>query len=162
MMYLAFYGNRYGGLLNKAIRWWTSPLPYKLNGKWRDTFSHVEIVFSDGMMFSASQYENKVRFKNHSFTGKAWGRHPLDISVEDELKIRNSCIIRAERGEEYDYFGVAGFVLSAIPEDKDKSFCSEVCTAELQEYVTELKDLVPHKTSPNGMAIALKFGVFNV
>jgi hypothetical protein len=160
-MYLAFYGNNYGSIYGKFIRWWTSPLSYKLNGKWKITYSHVEIVFSDGMMFSASSYENKVRFKKHSFTGKAWDRFKLSISKTDEDIIRENCEVRVNKGEKYDYLGLIGFLIFNTVESKERSFCSEVCTTELQEYVPELKDLVPHKTSPNDMAIALKFGVFN-
>ena len=112
------------------------------------------------MMLGSSSYENKVRFNKHSFTGKACDRLKLDITKEDELKIRSRCEARVSKGEKYDYLGLIRFLIFNVVESKDKSFCSEVCTTELQEYVPELKDLVPHKTSPNDMEIALKFGVF--
>jgi len=160
MMYLAFYGNNYGSIYGKFVRWWTSPLSYKLNGKWKYTYSHVEIVFSDGMMFSASSYENKVRFKKHSFTGTAWDRLKLNISKQDEDTIRARCEQRVLKKEKYDYLGLLGFVFKNIHEDKTKSFCSEVCTKELQLYIPEFRNLIPCKTSPNDMAKALKFGVF--
>ena len=155
MMYLAFYGNNYGGVLNKLVRWWTSPLNYKFSSKWKKTFSHVEIVFSDGMMFSASQYENRVRFKEHSFTGKAWVRYNLCINPKDEAKIRESCNKLVSKDTKYDYFGVLGFILPFKTQDKNKEFCSEVCTTELQPYIEEIKPLVPSETSPNAMAFAL-------
>jgi len=155
MMYLAFYGNSYGGVLNKLVRWWTSPLSYKFNNKWSKTFSHVEIVFSDGMMFSASQYENNVRFKKHSFTGKAWVRYNLCINSADEARIRESCNELVKIDTKYDYLGILGFVLPFNTQDKNKEFCSEVCTMELLPYVKELSSLTPYKTSPNTMAFAL-------
>lgn len=154
-MYLAFYGNGYGGFSNKFIRYWTSPLTYKLNGKWRATFSHVEIVFSDGMMFSASQYEGHVRLKPHSFTGKAWVRKPLSISAKHEGIIRKNCEVLVDIGVGYDYLGVLGFVLPFVKQEKSKAFCSEVCLDMISAYVPKLSHLDSGRSSPNDIGFAL-------
>ena len=146
-MKVVFYGNRYGNLSDKIIRWWTSPLAEKINGKWKDSYSHSEIVFSDGMMFSASPYENVARFKPHSFTGKAWVRVDIDVTLEQEKKVRTWC--EKQHGKKYDCMGVLGFAFN-VPENPNKWFCSEVCTAALQE-IGLLRNLVASKTSPNAL-----------
>jgi len=147
-MQLAFYGNRWGGFGNKLIRWWTSSMKDKFNGKWKDSFSHVELLFSDGMMFSASQYENNTRFKKHSYTGHAWIRVPIKMSKEEEKKIREYC--ESVDGAEYDYLGVLGFLLPFSAGLKSKWFCSEVCTMGLQQ-VGMCNKLDSSKTSPNDL-----------
>lgn len=147
-MKIVFYGHRYGSFINKLIRWYTSPLKRKLNGKWRDTFSHVELLFDDGLMFSASQYENKVRFKPHSYTGKAWVRVDLDLTPEQVKQVRQWC--EKQVGKKYDYLGIAGFVFGNR-DNSNKWFCSEVCTAALQQ-VGKFRGVKASKVSPNKLA----------
>lgn len=150
-MQVVFYGNHYGHLGSKLIRWWTSSTKDKFNGKWRDSVSHCEILFSDGMMFSASQYENTTRFKKHSMTGKAWIRLPLSVTSEEEIIVRSFC--ESQIGKKYDYLGVFGFVFKNA-DDPDKEFCSEVSTKALQQ-IGLVMDLVPSKTSPNALHLAI-------
>jgi len=145
-MELLFYANQKGNYVDKTIRWWTSPLSWKFNGNWKYVPSHVEILFSDGYMFSASGRENKVRFKRFNKDSEAWIRIPIEADEIDEAIVRLFCTTLA--GETYDYAGVAGFVLP-IKQDKQKWFCSEVSTKALQQIpIKELQCLVPSKTSP--------------
>lgn len=130
-MKVIFYGNHHGNFVDKAIRWWTSSAKDKFNGKWRDSFSHVELLFSDGMMFSASQYENATRFKSHSITSEAWMRVDVDIRYWEEEIVREWC---------YSVFG--------LREDRSKWFCSEVCAAALQR-VGMCDWIKPEHVSPN-------------
>jgi len=144
-MKIIFYKASHGNIVDKLIAWWTSSLSNKINGKWRNTYSHVEILFSDNIMYSASQYENKTRFKNHNIHSDSWKRINIIMSSVDEEKVRDFCI--KECLKPYDYAGVLGFVF-LIKQDKNKWFCSEVCTKALQ--VTGLiEGLISYKTSPN-------------
>lgn len=129
-MYLAFYENRYGGILDRVIRWKTATWKQRFNGSWKDLPSHCELVFSDGMMFSASSRENIVRFKKHSFTGKAWDR--IELCTNKEKDIREWC--ETKEGLKYDYLGVLGFVIPFIKDRKNRWFCSEICSEALKQF----------------------------
>jgi hypothetical protein len=150
-MKVIFYGNRQGNALDKLIRWYTSPFRWKFNGKWKDTFSHVELVFNNGTMFSASQYENQVRIKPYHGAGKAWIEYHLPLSVSEE-KILSQ---RAKKllGKSYDYRGVLGFIFGN-KDLQDSWFCSEVCVY-LLHHVGLCRDLTPSKTSPNDLGAYL-------
>lgn len=128
-MKIVFYGNRQGGFIDKAIRWWTSSFRDRLNGKWRDSFSHVELLFSDGIMFSASQHEDAARFARYDH-GSAWVEVEIDTSEENEAIVRNFCEIH--EGAKYDYLGILGFIFGN-KDNKGKWFCSEVCTEALKQ-----------------------------
>lgn len=146
-MKIVFYGNRQGNWMDKSIRWYTSPFTEKLNGKWRDSYSHVELEFSDGVMFSASQYENRTRFARRNPNSAAWVEVGLPLSWEEEAVVRQFCQRRDNLG--YDYAGVAGFVFGN-PDENSKWFCSEVCVAALQ-VVGMFGEVNPSKVSPNDM-----------
>ena len=143
-MRVIFYGNREGNFLDSLIRWWTSPLIEKINGKWRDSYSHVELLFSDGMMFSASQYENSTRFKKFN-GGSAWKILDISTHAHEEFNVRDFCT--SEDNKPYDYKGVLGFI-SPLQHSKDKWFCSEIGTAGLQR-AWKCMGLTPSTTSPN-------------
>ena len=151
-MKIIFYGNRKGNIFDKLIRWWTSPLPEMFNGKWKDSYSHVELLFSDGMMFSASQYENSTRFRKHNLESSSWEYVDTDLSADDEAKIRKYC--NSVNGKKYDYLGILGFILFT-PDSPNKWFCSEVCTKGLQQ-VGLCAELKSSRTSPNCLYRELK------
>jgi len=153
-MQVIFYGNKHGSAFDNIIRWKTSSWRSRFNGDWKYSFSHVEILCDDGYMFSASQYDNKVRRAKHSYTGRAWIRMSIDISDTNKEKILR--YMSSRLGSKYDYFGVVGFVFPSIKQDKKKDFCSEFCTLALQDLgLKEVKYLKPSKTSPNDLAFAL-------
>ncbi len=154
-MKLVFYKASKGAIGDKLIAWWTAPFKYKFNGMWKDMFSHVEIVFSDGQMFSASQYENKVRFTPHSFTGHAWFRVKITVPVRMEVAMRNRAMELV--GAKYDYTGVAGFALPFIRENKNKWFCSEVVRDVLMVGRSDLlnSSLCNSEVSPTSLAFEI-------
>lgn len=135
----------------KLIGWWTSPFTWKFNGKWKDTFSHTELLFSDGKMFSASQYSNSTRYTKHRFNEENWAYKHVVITSEQEEIIRKWC--DSQVGKEYDYAGAAGFVIP-FRQARGKWFCSEVVTAALHK-VDMLRSFKPSKMSPNDVAFAL-------
>ena len=150
-MKIIFYGNKQGNIFDKLIRWWTSPLADMFNGKWKDSYSHCEILFSDGMMFSASQYENRTRYRRHNRRSKSWVVIDITGTTSDEMLVRFYCD-RIE-GKRYDYLGILGFIFGT-PDSKSKWFCSEACTSVLQN-IGMCKTLTSGKTSPNALYLDL-------
>jgi ribosomal protein L24E len=154
-MKVIFYGNRQGNLIDKTIRWWTSPVKHKFNGEWKDSYSHSEIEFSDGVMFSASQYENRTRFARRNPNSIAWVEVDIDIPYEDEKLVRMFCQHRDGLG--YDYKGILGFVFGT-PDNNSQWFCSEICTAALH-HISIAEGIEPSKTSPNALYNKLTKGL---
>ena len=109
--------------------------------------SHVEIEFTGGVMFSASQYENSTRFRVRNKNSPAWVVVPLDYGEAAEEKVLAFC--REHEGRKYDYLGVAGFVFGN-PDSESKWFCSEICVAALQE-VGMFPGVDASKVSPQAM-----------
>ena len=131
-MKLAFYkGTRPGwhGLFNRAVRWWT-----------RGPYSHVELVFSDGLCGSASGVDGGVRLKSIMLHPDRWDLVPI---AGDETYARDWFARHAGRG--YDYLGLFGFVWRPYYGDTTRFWCSEAIAAALQ-----IDD--PWRVEPNGMA----------
>ena len=143
-MQIIFYENRYGDWTDKVIRWKTASWKQRFNGSWKDLPSHVELLFSNNEMFSASQYENKVRYKQCNTKAKCW----TGIHIEcDEHKVKEWCDKHV--GKKYDYMGVLGFVLPFIHDNKNKWFCSEICCEALKQNTDLIpKVVISSKTSP--------------
>jgi len=143
-----FYKAKYGNAVDKMIAWWTAPLANKVNGEWKNGYSHVELLFSDGMMFSASQYENAVRMKRHK-ESDAWEYVelsdvlPSDAICEDVVRNEAEKLI----GAEYDYMGVLGFLLGTA-DSEGRWFCSEVCAEMLYRCGMEM-EMDSGEISPN-------------
>lgn len=144
-MKIIFYGNHKGNFFDKLIRWWTSPLKKMFNGEWKDSFSHCEILFSDGVMFSASQYENSTRFRRHSYSSDSWKYVNTYATKVQEARVRTFC--NSIEDSEYDYMGILGFIFP-VKDSERRWFCSEVCTFALQK-ASMVEDLTASKTSPN-------------
>lgn len=125
------------GFVAKMIRLWT-----------RGPYSHVELVFSDMVAFSCAQTDSMhTRFQNIYFDTKYWTLVDVNVSEEDEKKIRTWC--ESEVGCAYDWTGI---ILSQfIPfgyQSKTKWFCSEVCVAALQQ-VGLFPKIKAWRVSPN-------------
>lgn len=120
-MKAAFYKNTkrpgIAGLFDALIR--------KVTG---GPYSHCELVFSDGMAYSASIQDSGTRFKRIEFDPAKWDFIEFVI---DESQVRKFCV--AEDDCRYDFPGVFRFLVSRIRESKNRWFCSEVCCAALQE-----------------------------
>lgn len=142
-MQVVFYKARYGNWMDKLIAWKTSSWADRLSGEWLNSYSHVELVFRDAMMFSSSQYEGGTRYKKY-YGGEQWTEISIQLNVYAEGHIRIFCDSMSRK--KYDWLGVLGFVMP-IKEDRDKWFCSELCTTALQIWAP--LGLCPSKTSPN-------------
>ena len=138
-MRAAFYkGTRPGlaGHYNRLVRWW-EPGP----------FSHVELIFSDGMATSSSFADGGVRFKQIEFSPSKWDFIQLPVALESAAR----AWFEAHKGEKYDLRGKVRFALDFMSEEKGKWFCSEALAASLgmQE---------PWRFGPNNLFHVLAWG----
>ena len=88
-MKVALYKGKRGGsagAFDASVRWWT-----------RGPYSHVELVFSDGMSASASPRDGGVRFKRIDFKPEHWDF--IDLSVDEE-HLRTLILKRLEQEDE--------------------------------------------------------------
>lgn len=137
-MQIAFYKGTsaaYFGLYNRLVRWWT-----------RGPYSHVEIVFSDGLSASSSFQDGGVRFKRIDYDARKWDMVALPQAEEQAVRQW----FAAHVGEEYDVLGNAGFVIDALNDGKRRWFCSEAVAAALG--IPE-----PWRFHPNSLASVLRF-----
>lgn len=117
-MKLASYkGTRTGiaGLFSITVRWW-------LGG----SYSHTELVFSDGMSGSSSWVDGGVRLKHIDYDPQKWDI--IDING-DEANAR--AWFESHAGQAFDLIGLLGFVVRRGTQDRGKWFCSESCAAAL-------------------------------
>jgi len=119
MLKAAFYkGTRPGadGLYNRGVRFWC-----------QGPYSHCELVFSDGMAASASFMDGGVRFKAITFDPANWDL--LELPRANEAAARTW--FTEHLGAGYDIVGNLRFIVSPLPDDPAKFFCSEAVLAAL-------------------------------
>lgn len=117
-MRLAFYKGRRGGLagaFDALVRWWT-----------RGPYSHVELIFSDGLAASASQRDGGVRFKHIDFAPDRWDF----VAVRGDEAAARAWFVQHE-GASYDYAGLFGFFWRPGSGAGSRWFCSEAIAAAL-------------------------------
>ena len=90
-------------------------------------FSHVEMVFSDGVSFSSSPRDGGCRFKNINYANtNHWVIIELPwITEGDEADIRGFC--HNQDGKLYDWCGI--FLSQVLPlniQEPNRWFCSEI------------------------------------
>jgi hydroxymethylpyrimidine pyrophosphatase-like HAD family hydrolase len=104
------------GIYNRAVRWWT-----------RGQYSHVELVFGDGVSASSSFTEGGVRFKTIVYNPDKWDF----IDLPDELEEAARTWFKENEGKKYDLLGNAHFIFGFIAADQNKYFCSEAIASSL-------------------------------
>lgn len=115
-MKLAFYcGTKKGtaGIYNRGVRWIE-------DGR----FSHVEMIFSNGVSASASFMDGGVRFKDINYNAHPEDWVIVDCPWIDEDKAYN--IFASRLGCEYDLKGNVHFILGFVKNSGDKEFCSGI------------------------------------
>lgn len=118
-MRAAFYrGTRPGiaGAYNYVVRAWTD-----------SDYSHVEILFSDGMAGSASFADGGVRLKRIEFDPQRWDFIDLPAHLEPAAR----AWFEQHAGAGYDLLGNLQFVLTPFGQSERRWFCSEACAAAL-------------------------------
>lgn len=136
-MRLAFYRASNGDLLDKAVNVFSG-----FGG-----FSHIELVFSDGVCFSSTVRDDwagvdecgaftrtdGLRFKQIEFDAGKWAFYNLPFGPDQEADIRaNARDMCADRKARYDYWGVLAFVNPFAKESPARWFCSESNIAALR------------------------------
>jgi hypothetical protein len=119
-MKLAFYRAIAGGLLDWliAMRHW---------GK----YSHVELVFSDGLSFSSSIRDGGVRFKRIEYKPDRWDFLDLPITAPEEYIVRRWA--EDQLGKGYDKPGILAYINPLRKQDPNRYYCSEICCEALQQ-----------------------------
>lgn len=123
----------------KIIRVWTL-----------SKYSHVELVFSDGMAFSSDEADNGTRYKKIDINDTDWDVLNIPCTPEQERYVRDFC--DEENGLKYDKIGIC-FSFLPIPigwQSANKWFCSEFCTAAVQR-IGYLVGYTPARISPKKM-----------
>jgi hypothetical protein len=102
-------------------------------------YSHVELVFSDGVCYSSSAQDGGVRFRRIRLNPRRWDTFDLPwVTPEHEVRMRAWGLGRVDRC--YDWHGVLRFVLPWLRQRPDEQFCSEECLTMLrtQGYLTHV------------------------
>lgn len=136
-MKVAFKKND-SSLPSKLIRWWT-----------KSPYSHCELIFNNGLSFSAFVEEFKTDFKSNIHDDNDWDIIELPFDKEMEYKIYQWCL--SEKDCTYDVIGI--LFTQIVPLSFQNPwwwFCSELCCAALQQGGM-LPNLVPHELSPGGL-----------
>jgi len=131
---IAFYKGTHAGLAgvyNRLVRW-------RGNGP----YSHVEVIFSDGMSASSSFMDKGVRFKKIDYDPKNWDI--LDLPAHWEADAR--AWFEKNKGAKYDVMGNVFLAVGFFSDSADKYFCSEAVAAALnigQSFRLEPNTLYP-------------------
>lgn len=118
-MKAAFYKGTHAGLAglgNRFIRWWT-----------RGIYSHMELVFSDGLNASSSWLDGGVRQKKIDIDNDSWDYVDLPDGGETTARVW----FAQHEGKAYDYWADVRFMFGFAPASKDKWMCSEACMTAL-------------------------------
>jgi hypothetical protein len=118
-MKVALYKGKRGGsagAFDAAVRWWT-----------RGAYSHVELIFSDGISASASARDGGVRFKDIEYHPDRWDI--IEIEADEEYA---RAFFEKRVGLGYDYFGLFGFVWRPHSGSALLWFCSEIVMGALK------------------------------
>ena len=102
-------------------------------------YSHVELIFDNGLCFSVSGRDGAGRFKKIKFNPDRWDILELDDRMDPVIILREA---NKYVGYKYDYLG-AFFSVTPICIQKDnKIFCSEVVINMLNKSMNpyRLKD----------------------
>ena len=131
-----------------------------LYDKWVDRFSggkgfsHVELVFSDGMCFSARPGSGCSFQKTDVNDRRQWEKIRLPLDAKKELSIRLHCTRFV--GDRYDWLGVVRFALrvfylsSSLKVSRQHRFCSEICL-QMVQWGGLFKWAALMQTSPNDL-----------
>jgi hypothetical protein len=121
MMQVALYKGKGQRLFDRLICWWT-----------RSTYSHCEAVFDynaeTGQYFcaSASVLDGGVRFRWMPLDPTKWDLVELTADKHAAFEWYANHV-----GRKYDYQGIVGCVIRAIPANPARWFCSSALAAAL-------------------------------
>jgi hypothetical protein len=105
-------------------------LPYNYLVRWFEggPYSHVELLFSDGISGSSSWMDKGVRLKAIGYSSDNWDF--VDVPYDDETFARQWFI--EHQGARYDLFGQAKFIFGFVKPASTRYWCSEAVADALQ------------------------------
>lgn len=117
-MKLAFYKSTSSSaeLYDKLITFWTGSV-----------YSHVEIIFSNGLSFSSSPRDGGCRYKAIVYNDDSWDYINLQSLITPEREAEIMAFCDSQNGKKYDWLGI--FLSQFMPlgiEDPKRWFCSEL------------------------------------
>lgn len=120
-MKVAFYKGT-GKLFDRITRWWT-----------QGPFSHCELVLTEsGFSASSSFRDGGVRFKQIDYTEHPERWEFVSLAYLPEPSVSQAWLYFDEhKDEEYDVFGLAGFMFRFYQGSRTKKFCSEAVAESL-------------------------------
>ena len=108
------------GMFATLVRWWT-----------HSPYSHCELLFDDGLMFSAHPSQGTRFWTPGILSPNDWDFLLIPTTMEEDIVLRNFCT--AEAGCAYDWWGlIASQILRLQRSHPDKWFCSELCASAMQ------------------------------
>jgi hypothetical protein len=109
------------GMFDGLIRWWT-----------HSPYSHCEILFDDGQMFSAQVGQGTRFWTPGHLDPNAWDLLLVPMTLEEEILLKSFC--KTEAGCGYDWWGlIASQIFRLQREHPHKWFCSEICACAVQK-----------------------------
>lgn len=126
--------------VSKGIRWQT----------WSD-YSHVAIILGTDEIIEAWQGSDEVRVIKNLSDGHSPGTevdvYSVPMTFSQEIKFKK--VARSLVGAEYDYAGIAGFLVRQHFENSEKYFCSELFAHCCKETGLDyFRYIDAHKVSP--------------
>ncbi|SRR6056297_625945 len=102
----------------------------------REPYAHSELIFPDGKSFSASGWDNRVRFKQINYSHPQWWDfyHLPYVSIRDLNLIHQKA--KAIDGCKYDFRGVFYWFIikNKFKQDMNRWWCFEACSWALGQY----------------------------
>jgi len=131
-------------ILAGLIRWWT-----------KSPYSHCEILFDDGLMFSAHPRNHGTRYiESGILNANEWDILMVPTTTVDDIIIRAFC--NSQLGCRYDWWGIFfSQIIRLQREHPERWFCSEVCTSALQ-HIQRIMGARPCTFSPGKLFKRLK------
>ena len=117
-MMLAFYKAEHGTKIDKIVA-----------AAIESEYSHVELVFSDGICFSASPRDKGVRFKTINLDNGKWDLYKIDKQFYEEMLKKQ---VKRFEGQPYDTLGAIGSGIGIPLYSTKKKFCSLIIACIFQ------------------------------
>ena len=116
-------------------------------------YSHVELVFSDGLSFSArAELNPAVNIITPDFSDQLWDFIEIPAKYPEQPA---RAWAELQKGKGYDWAADFAFPMPWIKDDTHKLMCASSCTLALQQAGL-FRDFLPSQVSPVQLAVMAK------
>lgn len=123
MMKVAFYRAD-----RSTTRRWMAKFADWITGNYG--YSHVELIFSNGLSFSSSDRDGGTRFKNIKYDPSRWVIYEIPASASYEYRTFHRA--KEIAGQKYDYLGILFYHLIPIKlQGNNRWWCDEAVSYAL-------------------------------